>query len=458
MSPVTHATHGAIAAVWRLEAAKVIAAVARLTRDVGVAEELAGDALVAALEHWPRDGVPANPGAWLTTTAKRRALDHLRHRAMAAAEHEALARDDEAREAQTVPSVTDTLIAAEADPVGDDLLRLIFTACHPVLSRDAQVALTLKLVGGLATSEIARAFLVAEPTMAQRIVRAKRTLSEARVPFELPPREQLSERLAAVLEVIYLVFNEGYAATSGDDWMRPALCDEALRLARMLSVLAPAEPEAHGLQALLEIQASRAAARVDGHGHPILLMDQDRSRWDRLLIRRGLAALAQAQALVESAARPAGPAVPQGELSSPAKPDLLKSRMSGPYALQAAIAACHARAARAEDTDWQAICTLYDALLAVQPSPVVELNRAVAISRAHGPAVALPLVRALASQPQLAQYHLLPSVMADLLSRLGRPDEARAMWLRAADLTRNARERELLLARAHNTPPEGGNP
>jgi predicted RNA polymerase sigma factor len=433
VSTATHATHAAIAAVWRLEAAKVIAAVARLTRDLGVAEELAGDALVAALERWPRDGVPANPGAWLTTTARRRALDHLRHRAMAAAEHEALARDGEARAAHTVPSVTDTLIAAEADPVGDDLLRLIFTACHPVLSRDAQVALTLKLVAGLATSEIARAFLVAEPTIAQRIVRAKHTLSAARVPFELPAREQLGGRLAAVLEVIYLVFNEGYAATSGDDWMRPALCDEALRLARMLSALAPAEPEAHGLQALLEIQASRAAARVDGQGQPILLMDQDRSRWDRLLIRRGLAALAQARALTWRA-------------------------VPGPYALQAAIAACHARAARAEDSDWPAICALYDALLAVQPSPVVELNRAVAISRAHGPAAALPLVQALASRPQLAQYHLLPAVTADLLQRLGRADEARAMWLRAADLTRNARERELLLARAHNTPPEGAKP
>jgi predicted RNA polymerase sigma factor len=430
VSAAPNATHDAIATVWRLEAAKVIAAVARLTRDVGVAEELAGDALIAALEHWPRDGVPANPGAWLTTTAKRRALDHLRHRAMAAAEHEALARDDEAREAVFVPSVTDTLIAAEADPVGDDLLRLIFTACHPVLARDAQAALTLKLVGGLATDEIARAFLAGEATIAQRIVRAKRALADARVPFELPPREQLGERLAGVLEVVYLIFNEGYAATSGDDWMRPALCDEALRLARMLSALAPAESEAHGLHALLEIQASRAAARVDGQGNPILLMDQDRSRWDRLLIRRGLAALAQAQALGAS-------------------------RVLGPYALQAAIAACHARAARAEDTDWIAICTLYDALLAAQPSPVVELNRAVAISRARGPAAALPLVQALTSQPQLAQYHLLPSVMADLLARLGRHDEARAMWQRAADLTRNARERELLLARVHNTPPEG---
>lgn len=430
------ATHDAIATVWRLEAAKVIAAVARLTRDLGVAEELAGDALVAALEHWPRDGVPANAGAWLTTTAKRRALDHLRHRALAAAEHEALARDDEAREAVFVPSVTETLIAAEADPVGDDLLRLIFTACHPVLARDGQLALTLKLVAGLATDEIARAFLVSEATIAQRIVRAKRALADARVPFELPPREQLGERLAAVLEVVYLIFNEGYAATSGSDWMRPALCDEALRLARMLSALAPAEPEAHGLQSLLEIQAARAAARVDGLGRPILLMDQDRSRWDRLLIRRGLAALAQAQTL--GAGRGKG--------------------LEGPYTLQAAIAACHARAARAEDTDWNAICALYDALLAAQASPVVELNRAVAISRAQGPSAALPLVQALSTRPQLAHYHLLPSVMADLLSRLGRTDEARAMWLRAADLTRNARERELLLARVHNTPPEGGKP
>jgi RNA polymerase sigma factor (sigma-70 family) len=425
------ATHDAMATVWRLEAAKVIAAVARLTRDVGVAEELAADALVAALEHWPLDGVPANPGAWLTTTAKRRALDWLRHRAMATAEHEALARDDEAREAQYVPSVIDTLIAAEADPVGDDLLRLVFTACHPVLSRDAQVALTLKLLGGLTTNEIARAFLVSEPTIAQRIVRAKRALSEAHVPFELPPREQLCERLAAVLEVIYLVFNEGYAATSGDDWMRPALCDEALRLARMLAAIAPNQPEVHGLQALLEVQASRMHARVDAQGQPVLLMAQDRSRWDRLLIRRGLAALTQAEGLSHG-------------------------RTLGPYTLQAAIAACHARATRSDDTDWALICTLYDALLAVQPSPVVELNRAVAISQAHGPAAALPLVEALQAQPQLAQYHLLPSVHADLLARLGHHRQARVQWLRAADLTRNARERELLLARAHNTPPEGG--
>ena len=433
------ATHDAIDTVWRLEAAKVIGAVARLTHDVGIAEELAGDALVAALEHWRHDGVPANPGAWLTTTAKRRALDWLRHRSMAAAEHEALARDDEARQMIFAPSVIDTLIAAEADPVGDDLLRLVFTACHPVLSRDAQVALTLKLVGGLSTDEIARAFLAPTTTIAQRIVRAKRCLSEARVPFELPPREQLGERLAAVLEVVYLIFNEGYAATSGDDWMRPALCDEALRLARMLSALAPREAEVLGLQALMEIQASRTPARTDtragAQGRPVLLMAQDRSRWDRLLIRRGLAALAQAEALCNVAQ-------PQEPL--------------GPYALQAAIAACHARALRAEETDWLRICALYDALMLQHPSPVVALNRAVAVSQAHGPAAALPLVQALMAQPQLAQYHLLPSVLADLLARLGRHDEARTQWQRAAELTRNARERQLLLARAHNTPPEGG--
>ena len=431
MQDAARATHDAIDTVWRLEAAKVIGAVARLTHDLGVAEDLAGDALIAALEHWPRDGVPANPGAWLTTTAKRRALDWLRHRAMAAAEHEALALDDEARQAGFVPSVTETLIAAEADPVGDDLLRLVFTACHPLLSRDAQVALTLKLVGGLTTGEIGRAFLVAESTIAQRIVRARHMLTEARVPFELPPRERLGDRLAAVLEVIYLVFNEGYAATSGDDWMRPALCDEALRLARMLCALAPAEAEVHGLQALLEIQASRIAARIGAQGQPVLLMEQDRARWDRLLIRRGLAALAQAEARC-----------------APGDP--------GPYALQAAIAACHARAARAEDTDWLRICALYDALLRQQPSPVIELNRAVAVGQAHGPAAALPLVQALQSQPQLSRYHLLPSVLAELLARLGRHDEARAQWLRAAGLTRNARERELLLARAHHPAPEGG--
>jgi RNA polymerase sigma factor (sigma-70 family) len=423
------ATHRAIDTVWRREAAKVIAVVARLTRDVGVAEELAQDALVAALEHWPRDGVPGNPGAWLTATAKRRALDHLRHASMAAREHDAIGQDLQAREALFVPSVAETLIAAEADPVGDDLLRLIFTACHPLLARDAQVALTLKLLGGLTTAEIARAFLVPEATVAQRIVRAKRTLAEARVPYELPPREALGERLAAVLEVIYLVFNEGYAATAGDDWTRPALCDEALRLARMLGAIAPAEPEAHGLQALLEIQASRTAARVDAQGRPVLLMDQDRAQWDALLIRRGLNALARAEALCTEAGQP-----------------------PGAYVLQAAIAACHARAPRGDDTDWPRICALYDALMALQPSAVVELNRAVAVSRARGPAAALPLVQALQAQPQMAQYHLLPSVMADLLQRLGRDDEARAQWRRAADLTRNARERELLLQRARAQP------
>lgn len=430
----THAaTSDAIATVWRLESARVIGAVARLTHDLGLAQECAGDALVAALEHWPRDGVPHNPGAWLTTAAKRRALDGLRHRAMAALEHEALAQDDEARQALFVPSVTDTLMAAEENVVGDDVLRLVFTACHPVLARDAQVALTLKLVAGLRTDEIARAFLVSEATLAQRIVRAKRSLSDARVPFELPSREELKVRLAGVLEVVYLVFNEGYAATSGDDWLRPALCDEALRLGRMLAALVPGEPEVHGLLALMEIQASRAAARVDAQGRAVLLMDQDRQRWDRLLIRRGLAALAQAQDWSRSAGQP-----------------------MGPYALQAAIAACHARALQPQETDWLAICELYDALLLQQPSPVVGLNRAVAIGQAHGPAAALPLVQALLAQPALAQYHLLPSVLADLLARLGRMDEARAQWLRAADLTRNARERELLLARAHHHQPEGG--
>ena len=425
------ATHDAIATVWRDEAGRVIAAVARLTQDIGLAEEFAGDALLAALDHWPRDGVPDKPGAWLTTTAKRRALDHLRHRAMARAEHEALARDDEALGTLVVPSVVDALLVAEADPVGDDLLRLIFTACHPVLSRDAQVALTLKLVAGLGTDEIARAFLAAEPTIAQRIVRAKRTLSEARVPFELPTRSQLAPRLAAVLEVVYLIFNEGYAASHGDDWMRPELCKEALRLARLLTALAPTESEAHGLQSLLEIQASRTPARVDAQGQPVLLMDQDRTQWDQPLIARGLAALALSERLCECES---------------------EARGLGPYALQAAIAACHARAERAEDTDWPTICALYDVLLRVQPSPVVALNRAVAISRARGPAEALPLVQDLALQPALANYHLLPCVMADLLSQLGRDDEARAMWHRAAGLTRNTRERELLLARANPHP------
>jgi RNA polymerase sigma factor (sigma-70 family) len=415
-------THRAIEAVWRIESAKIVAGVARLTRDVGLAEELAQDALIAALEHWPAEGVPNNPGAWLMATAKRRALDRLRHHAMAAREHDALAQDLEAQEAHVVPDLVEGLVAAESDPVGDDLLRLIFTACHPVLARDAQVALTLKLLGGLSTAEIARAFLAAEPTIAQRIVRAKRTLSEARVPFELPGREALGERLAAVLEVIYLIFNEGYAASSGDDWMRPTLVDEALRLARMLVTLAPRESEVHGLLALMELQASRTPARVDAQGAPVLLLDQDRARWDPLLIRRGLNALAQAQSLA---------------------PDGL-----GPYALQAAIAACHARAATADATDWPRIVALYDALLQRAPSPVVALNRAVALGMAEGAAAALPLVEALVEEAALERYHLVHAVRGDLLAKLDRGSEARAAFERAAALTDNVREKALLLARA----------
>jgi RNA polymerase sigma factor (sigma-70 family) len=418
----TRATHGAIEAVWRIEAAKIVAALARMTRDVGLAEDLAQDALLAALEHWPRDGVPNNPGAWLMTTAKRRALDRLRHHAMAAREHEALGRDLEAQEALHVPDLVDGLIAAQDDPVGDDLLRLVFTACHPVLSRDAQVALTLRLIAGLSTAEIARAFLANEATIAQRLVRAKRTLSEAQVPFELPGPQVLTERLAAVLEVVYLVFNEGYAATSGEHWMRPALCDEALRLGRMLATLVPADSEVHGLVALMELQASRTHARVDAAGVPVLLADQDRARWDRLLIRRGLAALSRAQALAADGL--------------------------GPYALQAAIAACHARAPSAEDTEWPRIVALYDALLQRVPSPVVALNRAVAVAMADGPAAALPLVDALAAEPALAQYHLVFAVRGDLLQRLGLADAARAAFTQAAGLTHNERERDLLLRRA----------
>jgi RNA polymerase sigma factor (sigma-70 family) len=415
-------THRAIEAVWRIESAKIVAGVARLTRDVGLAEELAQDALIAALEHWPGEGVPNNPGAWLMATAKRRALDRLRHHAMAAREHGALAQDLEAREAHVVPDLVEGLVAAESDPVGDDLLRLIFTACHPVLAREAQVALTLKLLGGLSTAEIARAFLAAEPTIAQRIVRAKRTLAEARVPFDLPGRDALGERLAAVLEVIYLIFNEGYAASSGDDWMRPALADEALRLARMLVTLAPDESEVHGLLALMELQASRAHARVDAAGAPVLLLDQDRARWDSLLIRRGLNALARAEALAADGL--------------------------GPYALQAAIAACHARAATADATDWPRIVALYDALMQRAPSPVVALNRAVALGMAEGAAAALPLVDALAGQAALDRYHLVHAVRGDLLAKLGRTEEARAAFERAAGLTGNAREQALLRARA----------
>ena len=428
------ASHRAIEAVWRIESAKVVGAVVRLVRDVGLAEELAQDALFAALVHWPADGVPNNPGAWLMATAKNRALDHLRQAALHARKHEEIGHDLEALQAHVVPDFVDALDAARADEIGDDVLRLIFIACHPVLPTDARVALTLRLIGGLTTDAIARAFLTPEPTIAQRIVRAKRSLSAAKVPFEVPHADALASRLASVLEVIYLVFNEGYSATGGDDWMRPALCDEALRLGRVLAARMPGEAEVHGLLALMEIQASRAGARVDAQGRPVLLLEQDRSHWDALLIRRGLAALERAQAL--GGAR-------------------------GPYALQAALAACHARARTAAATDWGRIVELYDVLGEVSPSAVVALNRAVAVgmlSERHspsargqrfGPAAALALVDGLASDPALARYHLLPSVRADLLAKLGRRAEARAEFERAAALMRNTRERELLLARAN---------
>ena len=422
------ATRRAIDAVWRLESAKIIAGVARLVRDVGLAEELAQDALVAALEHWPAEGLPRNPGAWLMATAKNRALDRLRQHRLHERKHEELAADLDALQATVVPDFVDGLDAAREDDIGDDLLRLIFTACHPVLSTEARVALTLRLLGGLSTDEIARAYLVPEPTIAQRIVRAKRSLGAARVPFEVPQAAERQRRLDSVLEVIYLIFNEGYAATDGDDWMRPALCDEAQRLARTLAGLMPAESEVLGLLALLEVQASRSHARTDAQGRPVLLTDQDRSRWDRLLIRRGLEALARAEAL---AAGPQGSGL-------------------GPYALQAGIAACHARAARAADTDWARIVALYDALAQIAPSPVVELNRAVAVGMAFGPAAALPLVDALAAEAALRQYHWLPSVRGDLLLKLGQHAEAQAEFERAAGLTRNARERELLLQRAQS--------
>lgn len=415
------AVHRAIDAVWRIEAARIIAHVARLVRDVGVAEELAQDALVAALEHWPSGGVPDNPGAWLMTAAKCRALDHLRQHALHARKREQIGLDLDALGAHVAPDVADVFEAARDDDIGDDLLRLVFTACHPVLATDARVALTLRLLGGLTTGEIARAFLTPEPTIAQRIVRAKRTLSAAKVPFEVPRAPERAARLASVLEVIYLVFNEGYSATAGDDWMRPALTDEALRLGRVLAGLAPDESEVHGLVALMEIQASRMHARVDAQGRPVLLLDQDRSRWDPLLIRRGLAALARSEAL---------------------------GGASGPYALQAALAACHARARHADDTDWEQIVALYDALAQVAPSPVVELNRAVAVGMAFGPAAGLEIVDALAADPALARYHWLPSVRGDLLAKLGRRAEAQAEFQRAADMTLNAREREMLLARA----------
>ncbi|HEX5134493.1 MAG TPA: RNA polymerase sigma factor [Thermoanaerobaculia bacterium] len=410
-------THRAIDAVWRIESARLIAGLTRMVRDVGLAEELAQDALVIALERWPESGVPDNPGAWLMATAKRRAIDLLRRRTLAERKHQELGRDLEIRQEMAVPALEATL----DDDIGDDLLRLMFIACHPVLSTDARVALTLRLVGGLTTGEIARAFLVSEATIAQRVVRAKRSLAEARVPFEVPRGPDLSARLSSVLEVIYLVFNEGYSATAGDDWMRPALCEDALRLGRILAGLAPREPEVHGLVALMEIQASRLRARTGPSGRPVLLLEQDRARWDQLLIRRGLAALERSEAL-------------GGGL--------------GPYALQAAIAACHARARTPAETDWARIAALYDALTQLAPSPIVDLNRAVAVAMAFGPAAGLEVVDSLTSEPSLAGYHLLPAVRGDLLDKLGRFGEARAEFQRAASLTRNERERTLLLERA----------
>lgn len=417
----SHETHRAIDAVWRIESAKVIAKVARMVQEVGLAEEIAQDALVTALERWPQSGVPDNPGAWLMAVAKHRAIDYLRRRKLLALKHEELGRELEMEQDMAFSDLDEAGPADGDDDYGDDLLRLIFTACHPVLSTEARIALTLRLLGGLSTDEIARAFLVPEPTVAQRIVRAKRTLAEARVPFEVPGPEEREARLASVLEVIYLVFNEGYSATSGGDWMRPALCDQALRLGRVLAELATQEPEVHGLVALMEIQASRAKARTGPSGEPILLLEQNRAQWDHLLIRRGFAALARAEAL-------------GGAL--------------GPYALQAAIAACHARAPTGADTDWTRIAALYDALAQLAPSPVVELNRAVALAMAFGPATGLEVADALLAEPLMKNYHLLPSVRGDFLFKLGRFDEAHAEFERAASLTRNLRERELLLARA----------
>ena len=406
-----------IEAVWKIESPRVIAGLTRMVHDVGLAEDLAQDALVAALEQWPQSGVPDNPGAWLTAIAKRRAIDLFRRNERLQRKSELLGRDFELQQEVAQPD----LDAIADDQIGDDLLRLVFIACHPVLSTDARVALTLRLLGGLATEEIARAFLVPEATIAQRIVRAKRTLAEAHVPFEVPSGSELAARLSSVLQVIYLIFNEGYSATAGDDWLRPALCEDALRLGRILAGLMPNEPEVHGLVALMEIQASRTRSRVDAAGDPVLLLDQNRALWDQLLIRRGLAALARAEQL-------------GGAL--------------GPYALQAAIAACHARARTAADTDWGRIAALYDALAELAPSPVVELNRAMAVAMAFGPAAGLELVDALTSEPSLKSYHLLPSVRGDLLMKLGRAAEARAEFERAASLTRNTRERELLLERA----------
>lgn len=409
--------HRTIETVWRMEAPKLIAGLARLTRDIGRAEELAQDALVAALKQWPEEGVPHNPAAWLMQVAKHRALDAVRHEAMARRKQEELGRDLD----EDGPSMPD-LDAALDDEVGDDLLRLIFTACHPILSQEARLALTLKLIGGLTTEEIARAFLVPEPTMAQRLVRAKKTLSEAKVPYEVPSGPELGERLASVLEVVYLIFNEGYAATSGEDWVRPELCEEALRLGRILAARAPAEPEVHGLIALMELQASRLRARIGPDGEPILLLDQNRARWDQLLIGRGLAALERAQQLAGA---------------SP-----------GPYLLQAALAACHARARTVDETDWSRIAALYGVLARVTPSPVVELNRAVAVSMAEGPAAGLELVEALAAEPALKRYHLLPGVRGDLLSKLGRHLEAAEAFEQAVALTGNVKEQALMAERA----------
>jgi RNA polymerase sigma factor (sigma-70 family) len=410
-------THRAIEAVWRIEAPRLIAGLTRVVRDVGIAEDLAQDALVVALEKWPEEGVPRNPGAWLMATAKHRAIDQFRRNKRLQEKQEQLGRELET----DGEGIEDDVDAALDDDIGDDLLRLVFTACHPVLSTEARVALTLRVLGGLTTDEIARAFLVPEPTVAQRIVRAKRTLAKENVPFEVPSGPELAPRLSSVLEVIYLVFNEGYSATAGEDWMRPSLCAEALRLGRIVGELAPDEPEVHGLVALMEIQASRSRARVDSAGQPILLLDQNRALWDRLLIGRGLAALERAERL--GGAR-------------------------GPYALQAAIAACHARALTPEETDWARMADLYAELSVVTPSPIVELNRAVAVSMASGPASGLEIVEALLSEPLLDRYHLLPSVRGDFLHKLERFDEARAEFERAAGLTQNARERDLLLDRA----------
>ena len=414
-------THRAIDAVWRIESPRLVAGLTRMVRDVGVAEDLAHDALVAALEQWPQSGIPRNPGAWLMTAGKRRAIDYFRRNKLLERKHEALGYELRFAESGNVPDP----VAALDENMNDDLLRLMFIACHPVLATDARVALTLRLLGGLTTEEIARAFLAAEPTIAQRIVRAKRTLSEKRIPFEVPREQELSARVSSVLEVIYLVFNEGYSATAGEDWMRPALCEDALRLGRVLAELMPQEPEVHGLVALMEIQASRMRARVNQAGNPVLLLDQNRALWDQLLIRRGLSALARAEKL--GSAR-------------------------GPYALQASIAACHARARTADDTDWKRITMLYDQLVRAMPSPVVRLNRAVAVAMADGPEAGLELVDGLLSEPSLRAYHLLPAVRGDLLGKLGRHAEASEEFKRAAALTRNARERELLVdrARAHS--------